>query len=402
MSAVTAPTAAPPAAAPAGPADAARRRSRLRGEFVRVFNFGTVAAVFYLCLTLTIARWLPLAAAEGWHIYLTKAVINLRQSLISGLLVLAAIALVRAWVAVRSRTPNPPRALPLGLLAAASAAAASALIRLWVFGTALSAMEVSWFISVGLLWTMLGFLGYALVVFAQEEESARLALAAQVCEHESLRAQMTQAHLSALQAQIEPHFLFNTLATVKRLYETAPGRGREMLSSLIGYLQAALPSMRQSGSTLARELELARAYLTVLQMRMGDRLKFSVDAPAELMTAEMPPLVLGTLLENAIKHGLGALPEGGQIDIRALPEAPTADGTPRLRLEVRDNGAGFTGQGGSGVGLANTRSRLAALYGDAAALTLGMNEPRGVVASVVLPLRIITGGSQAVEAGAAA
>lgn len=119
MSAVTAPPAAPPAATPASQADAARRRGRLRGEFVRVFNFGTVAAVFYLCLVLTIARWLPLAAAEGWHIYLTKAVVNLRQSLISGLLVLAAIALMRAWITARSRAPNPPRALPLGLLAAA-------------------------------------------------------------------------------------------------------------------------------------------------------------------------------------------------------------------------------------------------------------------------------------------
>jgi signal transduction histidine kinase len=388
MSAVTAPPRLPPATLARSEAGAARRPHRLRGEFVRVFNFGSVAAVFYLCLVLTFARWMPLAAAEGWHIYATKAVINLRQSLISGLLVLAAIALTRAWVASRSEAGVPPRALPLGLLAAAITAALSALIRLWVFGTPLGAMELSWFVSVGMLWTMLGFLGYALVVFAQEEEAARVALAEQVCAREALQAQMTQAHLSALQAQIEPHFLFNTLATVKRLYETAPERGREMLSSLIGYLQAALPSMRQSGSTLAREMELARAYLTVLKMRMGERLQFSVEAPAELLAAEMPPLVLGTLLENAIKHGLGALPEGGRIDIRALPEPAAADGTPRLRLEVRDTGAGFTGQGGSGVGLANTRSRLAALYGDAAALTLCMNEPRGVVASVVLPLRL--------------
>ena len=382
MSAVTVPSVA---AAPALQAKAAR--GRLRSELVRVFNFGTIAAVFYLCLALTLARWMPLAAAEGWHIYTTKAVVNLRQSLISGLLVLAAIGLARAWVAARSRAPVPPRALPLGLLAAAMAAALSAVIRLQVFGTPLSSMELSWFASVGLLWTMLGFLGYALVVFAQEGEAARMALAEQVCARESLWAQMAQAHLSALQAQIEPHFLFNTLATVKRLYETAPGRGRQMLDSLIGYLQAALPSMRQSGSTLARELDLARAYLTVLKMRMGDRLQFSVEAPAELLSAEMPPLVLGTLIENAIKHGLGALPEGGHIEIRARPAPPAADGEPRLQLEVRDDGAGFTGQGGSGVGLANTRSRLAALYGDAATLTLGVNEPRGVVARVVLPLR---------------
>ena len=285
----------------------------------------------------------------------------------------------------------------IGGLAAAAAAAASALLRLWVYGTPLSGLEAGWFAGVVLLWTMLGTLGYALVVFAQEEEAARLALAEQACAREALRAQMTQAHLSALQAQIEPHFLFNTLATVKRLYETVPGRGREMLSSLIGYLQAALPSMRQSGSTVARELELARAYLTVLKMRMGDRLQFSVEAAPALMDAEMPPLVLGTLLENAIKHGLGALPEGGSIDIRVEREPDDEHAMPRLRLDVSDTGAGFTSQGGSGVGLANTRSRLAAMYGGAASLALAANSPRGVIARLVLPVRL---PQAAAEAGA--
>jgi signal transduction histidine kinase len=404
MNAVTAPPAARVAAAqPDSDGASERRRARWRSGFVRVFNFGTVAVVFYLCLALTVARWLPIAAAEGWHVYTTMAVVNLRQTLISGLLALAAIALVRAWVACRDGDHAPARALPLGLLAAAIAATIGAAIRVWVYyGSLAPDLELPWLVGVVMLWTMLGFLGYALVVFAQEEEAARCALAEQVCARESLRAQMTQAHLSALQAQIEPHFLFNTLATVKRLYETAPERGREMLGSLIGYLRAALPSMRQSGSTLARELELSRAYLTVLQMRMGDRLQFSVEAPDDLLGAEMPPLVLGTLVENAIKHGLGALPEGGRIDIRASRE-PAADSGKagddeafaRLRLEIRDTGAGFAGHGGSGVGLANTRSRLVALYGDDAALTLGSNEPRGVVASVVLPIRFIasTAGS---------
>jgi signal transduction histidine kinase len=384
MSAVTAPIAAPVAASAA---DAARRRSRWRSEFVRVFNFGTIAVVFYLCLALIIARWLPLAAAEGPVVYATQAIVNLRQTLISGLLVLLAIALVRAWVARDDDCEAPRRALALGLLAALLAATTSSLLRLWVYGTPLSEAPWPWFAAVSLLWTMLGFLGYVLVAFAREEEAARCALADQGCASESLRTQMTQAHLSALQAQIEPHFLFNTLATVKRLYETAPERGREMLGSLISYLRAALPSMRQAGSTLARELELARAYLTILKMRMGDRLQFSVDAPDDLLGAEMPPLVLGTLLENAIKHGIGNLPEGGLIEIRALREPGADVGGDRLRLEVRDTGAGFAGHGGSGVGLANTRSRLAALYGDAAVLTLAANSPRGIIASVLLPIR---------------
>jgi len=380
--------ASPPPITAAAPARPPSRRHAIQWhEVVRVFNFGTVAVVFYLCLVLTIARWLPLASLEGWEVYSTKAVINLRQALISGVLVLAAIAIARAWIVSRAGGGAVPRGLLAGAIAAAVAAAASAVVRLWTFGVPLSSLEPGWFAGVALLWTMLGTLGYALIVFAQEEEAARLALAEQVCARESLRAQMTQAHLSALQAQIEPHFLFNTLATVKRLYETAPGRGREMLSSLIGYLQAALPSMRQSGSTVARELDLARAYLTVLGMRMGERLQFSVEAPVALMAAEMPPLVLGTLLENAIKHGLGALPEGGRIDIRVDHAAADEGGAERLLLEVRDTGAGFTSQGGSGVGLANTRSRLAAMYGDAASLSLSANSPRGVIARVVLPVK---------------
>jgi LytS/YehU family sensor histidine kinase len=193
---------------------------------------------------------------------------------------------------------------------------------------------------------------------------------------------MVEARLCALQAQIEPHFLFNTLANVKRLYETAPLRGREMLSSLINYLQAALPTMREPGSTLAREVELVRSFLTILQMRMGERLQFSIDAPTEIADARVPPMVLPTLVENAIKHGLSPLPEGGRIDIRARSEATD------LIIEVADTGAGFSASGGSGVGLANTRSRLAALYGTDASLSLVMGAPRGVVATVRLPLQI--------------
>jgi signal transduction histidine kinase len=386
------PTVATSQTLPAGVAvaPAAPVHSSFGREFRRVFNLRTVALVFCVCLAIVVANWFPLAVVDDSGEWLRKSVINLRQTLISGLLVLAAVAAVRAALARTATGAAPRRAFALGIAAVAVAALISAGVRLWVFGASLDETRWPWFVAVGLLWTLVGGLAYALVVFSQEDEAARAALVEQTCAREALNAQVTQAHLSALQAQIEPHFLFNTLANVKRLYETAPGRGREMLSSLIGYLQAALPGMRRAGSTLAQELELARAYLTILQMRMGERLQFSVDAPAELLTAEMPPLVLGTLLENAIKHGIGALPEGGRIDIRA-----TRDGDGRLRLEVCDTGAGFVGEAGSGVGLANTRSRLAALYGDAAQLSLSMNSPRGVVASVVLPLRPTSAASEA-------
>ncbi|HEY1090051.1 MAG TPA: histidine kinase, partial [Burkholderiaceae bacterium] len=199
-------------------------------------------------------------------------------------------------------------------------------------------------------------------------------------DHHQLRAQQLEAQVSALNAQIEPHFLFNTLANVKRLYETTPERGRDMLRSLIDYLRAALPSMRRQDSTLDQELSLVRSYLTILQMRMGERLSFSIDADQALLAARMPPMVLPTLVENAIKHGLAPLPEGGRIEIDARQLSGGA-----LSVEVRDNGAGFTGGSGSGVGLANTRARLAALFGESAALELEAAAPRGVIARLRMP-----------------
>ncbi len=257
---------------------------------------------------------------------------------------------------------------------------------MWVAGSPLAeslAKDPGYFVQVWALWAAVGGFGYWLFHTIRTEKARAPQLADAECRRESLQAQMVEAHLCALQAQIEPHFLFNTLANVKRLYETAPARGREMLSSLINYLRAALPTMREPGSTLQREVELVRSFLTILQMRMGDRLTFAIEAPDELAAARVPPMVLPTLVENAIKHGLSPLPEGGHIDIRAR-----SDGRDHLLIEIADDGAGFSASGGSGVGLANTRSRLAALYGSEASLSLAMGTPRGVVATVRLPFQL--------------
>jgi len=251
--------------------------------------------------------------------------------------------------------------------------------------------EINWVASVWALWSALGALAYWFFQTMREDEVARAALADSTCRRESLEAQMVEARLSALQAQIEPHFLFNTLANVKRLYETTPARGREMLASLIDYLKAALPSMRQAGSTVGREFELARSFLTILQMRMGDRLQFSIRADQGLEQARMPPMVLATLVENAMKHGLSCLPEGGSIEVLARQEAED------LVVDVKDDGAGFSASAGTGVGLANTRSRLAALYGPRASLSLALRPPRGVVATVRLPLTFALPGESRVN-----
>lgn len=182
-----------------------------------------------------------------------------------------------------------------------------------------------------------------------------------------------------MEAQIEPHFLFNSLANVQRLFETEPASGERLLENLKAYLRAALPQMREPRSSLAGEAALARAYLEVLGARMGKRLQFAIDVPAELRDHAFPPMMLITLVENAVKHGIHPSPDGGAVCLRARRDRA------RLIVDVVDTGIGFRGEGGNGVGLANIRARLAALYGAAGTLALDSNEPHGVIASIAVP-----------------
>jgi hypothetical protein len=377
---------------PAALSDTSGPPSGAHAALTRVINFRTVAFVFYFCLLLVLARMSLYLYFEPALEWLFDVIRYLRQTLISGLLILLAIGLTEAFVAARNLSGR--RALTVGIIVAAIAAAVSLPIRLYVAGAPVLERlqsELNWVASVWALWAVFGSLAYWFFYVAREDETARSALADSTFRREKLEAQMVEARLSALQAQIEPHFLFNTLANVKRLYETAPSRGREMLASLIDYLKAALPSMRQAGSTVGREFDLARSFLTILQMRMGERLRFSIRADRGLELAHMPPMVLATLVENAVKHGLSRLPEGGSIEVAARQEAED------LVLEVRDDGAGFSASAGTGVGLANTRSRLAALYGTRASLSLASRSPRGVVAAVRLPLSYAQQGESRVD-----
>ncbi len=198
-------------------------------------------------------------------------------------------------------------------------------------------------------------------------------------EYHRMGQQVTEAKLSALQAQVEPHFLYNTLASVQALTEVDPKQAHDMTGHLIQYLRNALPKMRESVSTVGQEVELVRAYLSILQMRMGKRLVFDIAVPPELMERPFPPLMLPSLVENAIKHGLEPQREGGEVRITAEAAAG------RLRMIVSDTGRGFSETPGAGVGLANIRERLAALYGDQAKLTLVAREPHGVVATIEVP-----------------
>jgi len=222
------------------------------------------------------------------------------------------------------------------------------------------------------------------VYWFMERATQRIAeLREEELDRHRLDAQMLEARLQVLQAQVEPHFLFNTLAHLQQLYKIDPPRGRLMLDSFCGYVRAALPRMRSQRSTLDREVELARSYLETQLIRMGRRLRFEIAIPDDLLGAAFPPMMLLPLVENAIKHGLSPLREGGSIQIAAALKSGT------LRVMVADTGAGLSStvrSEGSGVGLSNVRSRLATLYGASGRLTLARNDPQGFVATIEVPV----------------
>jgi len=198
-------------------------------------------------------------------------------------------------------------------------------------------------------------------------------------ERHQLEKGMLEARLQLMQAQVEPHFLFNTLANVQHLVETDPQGAVRMLDSLIRYLRAAVPQMREAHSTLGREVEMARAFLEIQQVRMGPRLAFRIDVPEPLRARDFPPMMLISLVENAIKHGVDPCCECGTVVIRAEEQEG------RLRVCVADTGEGVKPKEGGGLGLANIRERLKTLYGGAAALVLEENAPHGVTAAIEVP-----------------
>ena len=193
-------------------------------------------------------------------------------------------------------------------------------------------------------------------------------------------ARLRDARLRMLQAQLAPHFLFNTLANVRRLAQTNRREAAAMLGDLVQYFSVTLSHHDDPRSTLGEEARLVDAYLRIHSIRMGARLAYAIEVPEELAPAHVPSMMLLTLVENAVKHGINPLSEGGFVRMRAEQRGDT------LRIEVADNGRGLTVNEGHGTGLANIRARLSMLYGHRAELALQPGEPRGLVASVLLPL----------------
>ena len=215
---------------------------------------------------------------------------------------------------------------------------------------------------------------------------ARIRLGNEVIQEEKIKRlssekEALEANLRLLQAQIEPHFLFNTLSNVLSLIDTNPTDGKSMLVDLIYYLRTSLSRTLPDQTTLDQEIDMIKAYLNIQKLRMGDRLHFRVELPDAVRRLPFPPMLLQPLVENAIKHGLEPKMEGGEITIKV------AEKDDLIEIEVTDTGSGFSSFHNTGVGIGNVRERIKLLYGEKGRLILEENEPNGVRAIIEVPKR---------------
>ena len=297
-----------------------------------------------------------------------------------------ALVLLLAFTAA-GQWRNAPLPRWVAQLLAVALAAPAATLAVYLFSTG-----GDWRAFFGDSWRVTGFvlicasalvLGLYVSLAALYRERGAQANAAALqfaLERETLQRQAADAQLKVLQSQIEPHFLFNTLANVQARVESGSPRAAPVLGSLIAYLRAAVPQLHRGAPTLGQEEALVRAYLELMQMRLPDRLAFAIDIDPALREIRLPPLTLLTLVENAVRHGIDPSEAGGLIDVGA---SRRADGG--TTLWVQDTGRGIDESQPPGTGLANLRERLLAAYGTAAALALHAAEPHGLRAEISLP-----------------
>ena len=243
----------------------------------------------------------------------------------------------------------------------------------------------TWFTSFVWLLVMALF-GTKALMSGKKRAEAEMQSATAAAERESMQRQLSEARMAAMQAQVEPHFLFNTLASVEHLIETDPPRASAMQRTLIQYLRAVIPQMRDANLTtsLGREVDMVTSYLDLLKMRMEERLTVDLQVPDGLRSAAFPPMMLQSMVENAIKHGLECKPDGGHLEVHA----EVVDS--KLRVTVADNGVGFgvMPSKGTGLGLSNIRERLKLLHGEAGRLHIAANVPSGVIATIEVPYQL--------------
>ena len=306
--------------------------------------------LFGRTLFIAIVLLLAFTAAGQWrHAVLPRWVVQLIAVAVTGPLATLAVYLVSTGGDFRELFGNPARVTGLAMIGSA-------------------ALVLGLMLALGALY--------------RERDAQANAQALQFAlERETLQRQATDAQLKVLQSQVEPHFLFNTLANVQALVESGSPRAAPVLGSLIAYLRAAVPQLHRGPPTLGQEETLVRAYLELMQLRMPDRLAFTVDVDPALRGLRLPPMTLLTLVENAVRHGIDPSECGGRIEVGVQR---SSDGL-RITMWVRDTGRGIDESCAPGIGLANLRERLLATYGTAAVLALHSVDPQGVRAEIDIP-----------------
>ncbi len=248
--------------------------------------------------------------------------------------------------------------------------------------------RVGFMIYIGLETVMLGGAILWIINDRRRAQRARARMHGAELERIAAEKRSIESDLQALQARVEPQFLFNTLAQVKELYEQSAERGERMLDELIAYLRAAMPKMRDTSSTVGQELDLVRAYLAIVKVRLGDRLTYEIESRPPVAEMRMPSMMLLPLVDHAIAHGLAEARATRSIFIR------TAITDDRVQLEVADSGVGFL-PGNEGESIADIRERLSALYVDRADLALRRRAEGGSEAALTIPCEAVEALSDA-------
>jgi signal transduction histidine kinase len=339
---------------------------------------------FFADLTITKIGW-----AVGWALTVALMLSPIfRPSLpvVFGRTLFVAVVVLLAYTAAR-QWRNPP--LPRWVLQVVAVVLSAPLATLAMYAVStggdlqqMFGMErVSGMVLIGGWGLVLGLIVGLGAMYRERDAQANAQALQFALEREMLERQAADAKLAVLQSQVEPHFLFNTLANVQALVESGSPRAAPVLASLIAYLRAAMPQLHDSAPTLGREAQLVRAYLGLMQMRMPDRLQYSIAIDPSLLGLRLPPMTLLTLVENAVRHGIDPSEAGGRIEVGARRDAERR----RITLWVSDSGVGVDEKKTPGTGLDNLRERLAATFAGRASLTLTSVAPQGVRAEVEVP-----------------
>ena len=345
-------------------------------------------------LAASFAIWMAAAAAFRFGVNDTGWV----EALVLSFLLLAAtgFSLLSVWFGHYKFRLNTRMVLKVVGLSVAGALVGGMIGRLSRRGTldgmfdGLGSVGSRVFIAGLIVGAIYGLLILVVVQMRRRLLQARHAALQRQAEADRTARQLADARLKLMQAQVEPHFLFNTLGTVQDLAEGKAPEAAALTRELITFLRAGLAGLRTETTTLGREFEMAAAFLAIMKTRMGDRLAFSLELPQALAGEPVPPAMLISLVENAIKHGLEPALDGGDLRLSAQLDGDT------LRIAVADSGVGLaaaTGNASDGVGLSNIRERLAAIYGEAATLSVRDNPPHGVVSTLTLPRTKATGST---------